>query len=111
MDKPYIVEALQKKVEVKSPFVVGTFDFLEEVVAQTHETNEKEFLPTSVVAYGVNIGIHLNRILDNNLNSSNSTLVTKSPTQTPPQSPNPLSKHTLSREHGLSMVHVTSYPQ
>lgn len=119
MDKPFIIKDLQKQVEDevveegvedKGPSGVGTSDMGEEAVAQTHEATKKEVLLTSNVVVTVDICIHLNSILNNILNSSNSSLMTKSPIPIPPQSLKPLSKHTPSPQHNLSMGHVTSSP-
>lgn len=76
MNTPSIVEALHKKVEVEGPSDVGTFDLVEEFAAQTHVTTKKEVLPTPAVADVVNTCIHLNLILANNINPSNSALMT-----------------------------------
>lgn len=70
-----------------------------------------EFLPTLDVADTVNTCIHMNSSSNNSLTSSNSHLMTKSPIQTLPQSPKPLSEYTLSPQHDLYMGHVISSPQ
>lgn len=103
MEKPYIVEALLKKVEdeveaedvekkVEGPSDVGTFVVPEEVVAQTLETIEEEEQPASDVVEFVSTCNDLNSISDNILNSSNSPPMTKPSTLTPPQSPKPNKK-------------------
>lgn len=99
--------------EVGGPFDVGTSVMSEEVVAQSLEANEREVLPTSDAAITDSTSIHLNSISDNNLNYSNSPIMTKSPTPTPMQSPKPSSKRTPSPQHdqNLSMTHITSFSQ
>lgn len=96
MDKPSIVEALQRQAKTEVISVVGICDLADEDAAQNNKTIKIEVLPTLVVDDIVNIGTHLNLILENNLYSSSSPLMIKSPTPTPPPSPKPLSKNTPS---------------
>lgn len=85
----------------------------EEVVAKTLETIEEEDQLASYAAETINTSNHLNSIVDNNLNSSNSPIMTKLPIPTPPQSPKPSLEHIPSPKHDqhLSMALVISSPQ
>lgn len=62
-------------------FNVGTSVVSEEDAASTIKTIEEEDQPASDVVETVNTCNHLNSISDNNLNSPDSPIMTKSPTQ------------------------------
>lgn len=117
MEKPFIAEDLLKQEdvtekEVGGPSNVGTFVVSEEVARHTLETIEEEDQHALDATEFISTSNHLDSILDNTLNSPNSTLMTKSPTITTPQSPKPSSEHTHSpkHDHNLYMGHVASSP-
>ncbi|CAI8596658.1 unnamed protein product [Vicia faba] len=112
--RPFISDALQKKVEGKTVVEVVLKDVegilgarvvlvSEKVASHALETIMEEEHVVPEVAKANDTSIPMNLVSDNVLDSSNSPLMRKSPTPTPPQSPTNSPDNTPSPKHDQNL--------